>query len=278
MADQQDSPMEESEDLFNFDELAATPNASGEDAGELNSDGPDLGTAASGGAPASAAVAAPPISQSDDLFDFDDLVDSPSAPSDEEVAALDDLLSDLPDLDETPKELQSPLNSSDKPESSSVVADLVNDAAADEANVLVRSARSPMTLIGIAVLAAVNLALIGVTWKSNKNLRQEVQQVAGDFMRQAEDFNEKTDSQINRIKMVSGPIVSDDPGQQQTFANVLEDFERGDYPLARRRLYSLLSIIDRLEPDARKDVESRARFFLADSLRLQALAEAEVTP
>ncbi len=278
MADQQESPIEESEDLFNFDELAAMPNALAPESGELNSDGGASSATATDGANSSKAGATTPIFQSDDLFDFDDLVDRPSTPSDEEVAALDDLLSDLPDLDETPKALHTPPSPSNKPDSASIAADLVKDSQSDETNVLVRSARSPMTLIGIAVLAAVNLALIGVTWKSNKNLRQEVQQVAGDFMRQAEDFNEKTDSQINRIKMVSGPIVSDDPGQQQTFANVLQDFERGDYPLARRRLYSLLSIIDRLEPDTRKDVESRARFFLADSLRLQALAEAEVTP
>lgn len=271
MTDSQEPHEEHSEDLFNFDDLAAVHNSDSVESDELETSVSEDAQLSESGSPSA-------LVQSDDLFDFDDLVDSPSIPTDEEVRSLDDLLEGLPNLNDSPTDISQPTTPRQASKSAEDATGNGDKHSAEDINVLVRGARSPLTLAGIAVLAAINLALIGVTWKSNKNLRQEVQEVAVDFLRQAEVFNNKTDSQIDRIQMAAGPIVSDDPGQQQTFANVLQDFERGDYPLARRRLYSLLSILDRLEPTNRKDVESRARFFLADSLRLQALAETGVTP
>ncbi len=50
-----------------------------------------------------------------------------------------------------------------------------------------------------------------------------------------------------------------------------EEIARGEYAAARQRLYSLLSIIDRLEEPRREELEAECQFLIAQSLHLEAL-------
>ncbi len=65
------------------------------------------------------------------------------------------------------------------------------------------------------------------------------------------------------------------PERHPTFALAHEEIERGEYGLARRRIYGLLSIVDRLNTDERAVIEARAHYLLAEAQHLEALGRME---
>ncbi len=71
------------------------------------------------------------------------------------------------------------------------------------------------------------------------------------------------------------PLVPPDPEQHPVFERAREEIERGDYAAARRRLYALLAVVDRLEESSRTTVEARAAFLLAQALHLEAVKRTE---
>ena len=100
------------------------------------------------------------------------------------------------------------------------------------------------------------------------------QQTQGDIVRRshaletsADDLNAELERRMRALEELTRPIVNPDPiGSVEAFARVDRQFELGDFPRARRELYALLAIVDRLPEQQRHDAEARARFLLADSL------------
>ena len=70
-------------------------------------------------------------------------------------------------------------------------------------------------------------------------------------------------------------IAAPQPERHPTFALAHEEISRGEYGAARRRIYGLLSIIDRLNTEEREAIEARAQHLLAEAQHLEALARLE---
>lgn len=57
-----------------------------------------------------------------------------------------------------------------------------------------------------------------------------------------------------------------------TLDEAREELARGDHAAARRRVYGLLAIVDRLEAPRRNEIEAECQYLIAQSLHLEALA------
>lgn len=120
-----------------------------------------------------------------------------------------------------------------------------------------------------------NVGVVAFLWKASERLGQPVQQqpivqqqVPQPLVQEPYVPPQPGDTDAR------GPAAAPTPEQTRhsTFAAVEADLERGDWGTARQRLYALLAIADRLDSQTRAEVEPRANFLLADTLRLEALA------
>jgi hypothetical protein len=114
----------------------------------------------------------------------------------------------------------------------------------------------------VAALVAINVFMVVVVSRSNAALADKVAGV-GAAASQAP----------------SRPAT--EPGHEPSAANerpegyrsldlARQEIERGDHAFARRRLYSLLAVVDGIQEPARGDIEARAGLAIGDSYRLQA--------
>ena len=72
------------------------------------------------------------------------------------------------------------------------------------------------------------------------------------------------------------PVVAPTTDGHPVLDQAFQEIESGRFADARRRIYALLAIIDRVDPEQRREVESRAQFLLAEAAHLQALRAMEV--
>ncbi|MFN0244937.1 MAG: hypothetical protein ACKVWV_18800 [Planctomycetota bacterium] len=77
-------------------------------------------------------------------------------------------------------------------------------------------------------------------------------------------------------KLQSAPPI--EPFEKTTLTLAEEEIRTGEFAAARRRLYRLLAMADRIDAGLRESIEMRASYMLADSYRLQALARRERAP
>lgn len=87
-------------------------------------------------------------------------------------------------------------------------------------------------------------------------------------------LDDKWESALEMQRLRS-PLVPPDPETHPTFERAAEQIGRGEYASARQGLYSLLSVVDRLEESQRRVVESRAHYLLAQANHLEAMGRLE---
>lgn len=69
----------------------------------------------------------------------------------------------------------------------------------------------------------------------------------------------------------AGPEALDPAHAHPTLDEAREELARGEYSSARRRVYGLLAVVDRLEDPRRAALEADCQFLIAQSLHLEAL-------
>jgi hypothetical protein len=74
------------------------------------------------------------------------------------------------------------------------------------------------------------------------------------------------------------PVIAAQPEGYEALELVNNALAQGDFERARRALFSLLSVADRLEPSVREDVIARASFLIGDAFHAEARAVAEGRP
>jgi hypothetical protein len=74
------------------------------------------------------------------------------------------------------------------------------------------------------------------------------------------------------------PVVAAQPEGFEALELASRALERGEFERARRALFSLLCVADRLEPAVREDVIARASFLIGDAFHAEARAAAEGRP
>lgn len=131
---------------------------------------------------------------------------------------------------------------------------------------------SKLALVVVVAVTLLNAGVVGASWMLNKGIEQEMLRAVDDVIAVTGEARRDFEQSVTEIEALQGPLTNEDPVYSRTFTRVQELLDEGEYLEARRHLYALLAVLDRLDPAVRKDAEARASFLLGDTLRLEALA------
>ena len=217
-----------------------------------------------------------PINEDDDLFNFDDMfrragktpavtvpaVAKPALVSSEALAASSALSARATPIDSPPPGQIAHV----KP----VVPKLSEALVTAESGFVgqhAASSRRPgaWTLAALLVAAAIQLAFVGIVWRSMSGVGDALREV-GDRVAHA---NELTAAEGQAWQDLSAQAPAPDEGEV-ALTEAAEEIRQGEYERARARLYSLLSVIDHFDASQRANLASRAQVLAADAFREQA--------
>lgn len=218
-----------------------------------------------------------PFDEDEDLFHFDELYADKDEPPGEELD-LDEFLKTFaenppPEADATEAPLaepSAPLDPAPRTKTALATAAAPTTATASApASAPPRFSRHAWTivlcLLGGQLLASVLVWLGGQRASDGLELEREALELT------AGDLRAEFERRTAEIAELTRPIVSPEPVHSgETFARIERDLASDRFAEARRSLYALLAIVDRLEEPVRTDTEARVRFLLADALRLEA--------
>lgn len=219
--------------------------------------------------------AAAGFDEDEDLFQFDELdADQPEKPGDE--LDLEEFLrafaeEDAP-ADTAPAARTMPVNAS---------ATEVGSAAVAVGSAVTASSSGQLVAVGLGIprgawiallcLVAGQLVASVLIWVGGQQTQGDIASRSHALETSATELNAELERRMKALEELTRPIVNPDPiGSVEAFARVDRQFELGDFTRARRELYALLAIVDRLPEQQRHDAEARARFLLADSLLQEA--------
>lgn len=150
------------------------------------------------------------------------------------------------------------------------------DSARNESRTIVATAGlSRSAMWALVAITSINALVAILTLHSMTTMRDNVVEVGRHVSATADEIRTGAYQQARVLNGLQTPVVPVDAEQHPTFDRARAEITQGDYGEARRRLYALLSIIDRLDPEQRSKVESRAQYLLAEALHLEALERME---
>jgi len=222
--------------------------------------------------------------EDEDLFQFDELyADKPEEPGEE--LDLEEFLRAFADEDTGgakaagaagPAAAATPATSADAQHTGKV--DAPAHAAPAPQLVAVGSGLPRGAWIALLCLVAGQLVASVLIWVGGQRTQGDIVRRSHALESSADDLNAELERRMQELEELTRPIVSPDPiGSVEAFARVDRQLELGDFARARRELYALLAIVDRLPEEQRGDAEARARFLLADSL-LREAEQQELNP
>ena len=141
--------------------------------------------------------------------------------------------------------------------------------------VVTRTGLSRSALWALVAVTSVNALVAMVMLNSMSTMRNNVIDVGHHVTATADEIRNGAYEQSRVLNDLQTPVVPRDAEQHPTFDRARNEIAMGQYTDARRRLYALLSIIDRLDEEQRAKVEARAQFLLAEALHLEALERME---
>ena len=146
---------------------------------------------------------------------------------------------------------------------------------ANQAGPVLRTGLSRTALWALVGVTSLN-ALVALVMLSNmSSMRNSVVEVGRHVSATADEMRTGSYEQSRVLNELQTPVVPFDAEEHPTFDRARAEITQGQYSEARRRLYALLSIIDRLDPEQRDKVEARAQYLLAEALHLEALERME---
>jgi hypothetical protein len=122
----------------------------------------------------------------------------------------------------------------------------------------------------LALAALFNVVLMAFAWRSISSVQALVVQMGDRVIETTDQIRAETAERAEELARSALPVVAPRPEGLATLDNARAAMERGEFERARAMLYALLAVADRIEPSARRDIEARASFLIADSYRLQA--------
>ncbi len=205
------------------------------------------------------ATGTPPPETDEDLFNFVELAQSapkPALPA-AAPAAKDSAPSTLAQVD-APKTEPAPATS------------LTGTPQVVLAPAGTRFSMTPLAAGLFGALIAANVALMLFAWNSVSATRDLVLDVAHDVREASADLREESSQRSAAAAKASQPAFGALPEGYRTLELARERIAQGEHARARRMLYGLLAVIDRIEPPAREELEAQAGFLIADSYRIEA--------
>lgn len=131
-------------------------------------------------------------------------------------------------------------------------------------------------LAGIAILIGTNFAVASFLQSDRDLARHNLEEARVGLAEATAELSERRAEDARFLADARQPLVMPDPDATSAFANVHRALEEQDFTLARRRLYALLSTIDRRESEEdRTHVEAKAAFMLAEVDHQEAQARGE---
>ena len=255
--------VEESEDLFGFADLyqapeSAPPNAPTRAYDQLSP--------------------APAFDESDCLFNFDEV----GVEADIEEVDAASILASVPDLPEDNASAPAPapaapqVQASSEPVMSGALAAALPATSAPNSSPsrFNLSPRSPLLWILLASIM-LNIGVIGFTWRVSGKMSDEFGEATKNMIQATRELQTNSDSSAGAATSQSteSPIVIADPEHEFTFDRARDEIANGEPAKARKRLYALLAITDRLPIEVRERIESTAQFLLADITMQVALGD-----
>ena len=127
------------------------------------------------------------------------------------------------------------------------------------------------------LLAAMSLnGLVAIVLvSSTQGLKREMNEISQDVEETIGDIRSEYWGQRAMLLDQTTPIAAPDPENHPAFALALDEIEAGAYNAARQRLYALLAVIDRSDPETRDKVEARASYLIGHAWHLEALRRME---
>jgi len=212
-----------------------------------------------------------PIDEDEDLFHFDELYADKTDESREEVD-LEEFLRAFADTAVAVPEVGKPALVALAAETPQAPVAGPVPAAVTSAPVVTGSFRlSRGAWIALVCLLCGQMAASLLVWLGGERARADVDRKSVAIEETAQTLRADFQRQLASVEELTRPIVSAEPSVAHDGLQRIERMlERGEGTLARRELYALLAIIDRLDASVREDTEARARFLIADSLRVEA--------
>jgi len=222
------------------------------------------------------------LDEGDDLFDFDELIDGAEEVVDQLSNELDEALAEvqveeqpspLPLLDAEPAAVIDPAPAFVPAPPVPPLAALAPHAPSESSG---RGSRPSLTALALGVMMLANVALVGLTWKS-LDTTQDLIAVGGanPAVEHVPEPVSATTAAPAHVSTASLPLEDAPPEAYSTLFEAESSMERGEYRRARRTVFGLLAVIDRVPEEERSDVEAKAGFLVAESYRLEARGPAE---
>jgi hypothetical protein len=141
-------------------------------------------------------------------------------------------------------------------------------------------------VLGVLVLNAAGFALL---WASNRSYRSGLEGLRDDLVVTMHDLRRAASETApsvraadpipsNATESTHSPTAPLAPHEETTLLLARQEIDDGEHAQARRRLYRLLAVADRIDAGLRKDIEARAMYLVGDSYRRQADARREARP
>jgi len=214
----------------------------------------------------------------EDLFNFDEIFDA--ADQEEEKVDLAELLAVLEPPAGSSSEA-APVEAAESAPVDEVVEESIGagEPVREVAPVVVAAPAGAPALSkawvrgGLAVLSAVilvNVLSLAVSWEKNREINAALKQLEGQLARSTGDLRQELFHQSTLLTTNKLPVAAANMGETISLDQALADIASGEYEGARSRLYSLLSIVDRLDPAVGRAIEADATYLLAETWRRQA--------
>lgn len=133
-----------------------------------------------------------------------------------------------------------------------------------------RLSMSPIAAVMLGAIVLANVTLMLFAWNSVQSVKQLVLDVTHDVADTTSELRAESTRRNERVALDSEPVFGALPEGYRTLEVARERIQRGEHARARRMLYGLLAVIDRIEPPARGEVEAQAGFLIADSFAIEA--------
>lgn len=212
----------------------------------------------------------------EDLFSFDEILDT--AEEESEKVDLDELLRVLED---TSPETPTPSAEGEGEGESEAGEELIGaepataepTAVPTEVVVAAPALSGRFVRVGIGILvglALLNVVQIGLSWERSRDLTDALLEMESRFLVAAGDLQQNIFHQSEAMERNRLPVVAPQTAGRSSLEHIQRQLEAGQYAEARRRLFSLLSVLDRYDAPAAAEVEGVASYLLAESWRMQA--------
>ena len=243
--------------------------------------------------------AAEGVDLDEDLFNFDEISGGTSPVEDDDDADLDEIFATFQAGDEdevigreTPALADSGGGAAPAPATSSAPAPVAASVAASvaapvagapaaglPAGVPVQFMPGPTTVsVGMprsmlwlfVAVTSVNAVLAIVTMNIVGSMSNNVQSMSANVASSVDEFANQAYNQLSDHDADLNPIAAPDLVNHEAFTTALAEIEAGEFADARRRLYALLAVVDRMDPVVRAKIEARANYLIAHAFQREA--------